>query len=77
VHAQFQAQKDLQGYSPLLNAGAARWLTTSSLTLERMLPLASEKTLTFRALAAQRRSNIVIFAFREASLQVQYAHSWR
>lgn len=77
VHAQFQAQKDLQGYSPLLNAGAARWLTTSSLTLERMLPLASEKTLTFRALAAQRRSNVVIFAFREATLQVQYAHSWR
>ena len=77
VQAQFQAQKDLQGYSPLLDAGAARWLTTSSLTLERTLPLASEKTLTFRALAAQRRSNIVIFAFREASLQVQYAHSWR
>jgi hypothetical protein len=77
VRVQFQAQKDLHGYSPLLDDGAPRWLTTSSLTLERTMHLTSEKTLTFRALAAQRRSNVVIFAFQEASLQIQYVQTWR
>jgi hypothetical protein len=77
--AQFhwQAQNDLQGYNPLLAEGAPRRLRTVKLAVERILPIGAENWLSVQALATQRQSNIELFAFREAALQVSLVRQWR
>lgn len=73
----WQAQQDLQGYSPLLANGAPRRLQTWQGSLERTLNLGSEKTLSARLLATQRRSNIELFDFKELAFQLHLAGLWR
>lgn len=74
---QWTGQRDTYGYSPLLAQGAPRWLSSTQAVAEKTLPLDSGKTLTFRVLTTQRRSNIELFAFREAAFQLQVGKMWR
>jgi hypothetical protein len=69
--------QDTSGYSPLLENGAPRWLVSNQWSLEKTLQFESGKTLSFRVLTTQRRSNIELFAFREHALQIQAAKLWR
>lgn len=77
LQAQWSGQKDLHAYSPLLANGAPRWLSTLQLALERPVSWGSGKTLTFRVLTTERKSNIELFAYRESALQLQFAQMWR
>ena len=73
----WQAQHDLQGYNPLLANGAARRLWSVQGSVERNVPIGADKMLSFRALATQRQSNIELFGFSEAALQISLVRLWR
>ncbi len=73
----WQAQEDLQGYSPLLANGAARKLQTGQLSLERAASIGPDTVLLIRAIGSRRQSNIELFSFREAAMQVSFVRVWR
>jgi hypothetical protein len=65
-----QDQKDLHGYSPLLASGAPRRLTLAHLGIEKTHRVGIDKAIAVRLLASERRSNIELFSYREAAVQV-------
>jgi hypothetical protein len=77
LQLQWTGQLDTHGYSPLLANGALRWLSSLQWSAEKSIDLSSGKTLSIRALTTQRRSNIELFASREAALQFQLIQMWR
>ena len=77
LNVQWTFQQDLQGYSPLLENDRRRSLTTYIVAGEQQFELGDKKTLVFRALASQRKSNLELFAFKDFGLQVSFVQTWR
>lgn len=77
LSAQWTIQQDLEGYSPLLANDLRRRLTTYIVAGEQQFELAKGKTLVFRALATQRKSNLELFAFKDMGLQVSFVATWQ
>lgn len=77
AHFAWQAQEDLQGYNPLLANGATRKLQTEQFSLERAGSIGPDILLSLRAIGARRHSNIELFSFREAALQISLTRVWR
>lgn len=77
LSAQWTIQQDLEGYSPLLANDLRRRLTTYIVAGEQQFELGKGKTLVFRVLATQRKSNLELFAFKDMGLQVSFVATWR
>ena len=69
-------QSDLSGYSPFFASNARRWIELRSVALEQHVAINRQKTLVFRGLATERRSNLALFSFRELGLQVSFVATW-
>ena len=75
--AQASAQRDLRSYSAWLENGAPRHMQTAYLALERRWQPASQPwQLAVRAHLGQRWSNISLFDYRDAGLQLSWRHHW-
>ena len=67
---------DWQGYSPWLAGNAPRSMLAASLSLERHWEVAPGWRMTGQAHLAQRWSNISLFEYRDAGLQVSLQRQW-
>ena len=76
LQAQWSLQQDSSPYSPLLENNATRWLTTATVAVEQQWRWGPETGFSLRAYAGARRSNLVLFAYREAGVQASVARAW-
>lgn len=77
LQALWHWQGDRQGYSPLLAAGAPRRLHTAQLSAQWRLPATvATGTLDLQLSLARRWSNIALFAWQEASVQLRWQRHW-
>jgi len=76
VSAQATLHRDLQGYSPLLENNAPRNMLTAHLALERHWTPAPRWRIAGRVHAVQRRSNLSLFEYRDAGVQLSLQRLW-
>lgn len=76
VSVQASLHHDLQGYSPLLSSNAPRNMLTAHLALERHWTPALHWRIAGRAYAAQRWSNLSLFEYRDAGVQLSLQRLW-
>ena len=76
VSAQATLHRDLQGYSPLLTSNAPRTMLAAYLALERHWEPAPRWRVVARAHAAQRWSNLALFEYRDAGVQLSLQRLW-
>ncbi len=76
LQAQTQYQRDTQGYSPLLDNNASRRLRTTHLALEREWGLGPQPPWALRLYAGERSSNLPLFAWRDAGVQLVWRKAW-
>lgn len=76
LQAQTQGQRDTQGYSPLLENNANRWLHTTQLALEREWGQVPQAPWALRLYAGRRSSNLPLFAWRDAGMQLVWRKVW-
>lgn len=75
--AQASAQRDLRSYSPWLENGAPRVMQAAYLALEKLWqPAGQSWQLAVRAHLGQRWSNLSLFDYRDAGLQLSWRHRW-
>jgi hypothetical protein len=70
ISAQVSDQRDTHSYSALLLNGAKRQLFSSLVAIEQQTKLEKEKVLIFRAFSAERRSNLELFNYKDAGVQL-------
>ncbi len=74
---QVSTQRDLRAYSAWLQHGAPRQLQTAYLALERRWqPAGQPWQLAARAHLGQRWSNIALFGYRDAGVQLSWRRQW-
>jgi len=72
------AHRDLSGYSPLLEDGAAREMLSANLSLERAWePGPGTWQLLGRLYGGRRWSNLELFTYRDAGVQVSLRRRWQ
>lgn len=76
LQAQWAAQQDSSPYSPLLENNAIRWLSTATVAVEQQWDWGGGMGLGLRAYAGTRRSNLVLFSYREAGVQATVMRAW-
>ena len=76
VSAQATLHHDLQGYSPLLASNAPRNMLAAYLALERHWEPAPRWRIVGRAHVAQRWSNLSLFEYRDAGVQLSLQRLW-
>lgn len=76
VSAQATLHRDLQGYSPLLASNAPRNMLAAYLSLERRWEPAPRWRIAGRAHVAQRWSNLSLFEYRDAGVQLSLQRLW-
>jgi hypothetical protein len=76
VSGQATLHRDLQGYSPLLESNAPRKMLAAYLALERHWEPAPRWRIAGRVHAAQRWSNISLFEYRDAGVQLSLQRLW-
>lgn len=75
--AQASTQRDWRSYSPWLQNGAPRVMQTTYLALEKQWqPAGQPWQLAVRAHLGQRWSNLSLFGYRDAGLQLSWRHHW-
>lgn len=73
---QWLHQNDTYEYSSLLENGARRRLGTVHVAFEQRHTLDHEKTLVWRVFTGERRSNLSLFDYQEAGLQLSLVKKW-
>ena len=74
----FSAHRDLSGYSPLLEDGAAREMLSANLSLERAWePGPGNWQVLGRLYGGRRWSNLELFTYRDAGVQVSLRRRWQ
>jgi hypothetical protein len=76
LQAQTHGQRDTQGYSPLLENNANRWLHTTHLALEREWGQGPQAPWALRLYTGRRNSNLPLFAWRDAGMQLVWRKVW-
>ena len=76
VSAQATLHHDLQGYTPLLASNAPRNMLAAYLALERHWEPASRWRIVGRAHVVQRWSNLSLFEYRDAGVQLSLQRLW-
>ena len=76
LHLQLSAQEDFRGYSPLLESNARRWLAGLNVVLEQQLEPVIGLPLAARLFHASRASNLALFKFQDAGLQLVWVRGW-
>ena len=76
VAAQATLHHDLQGYSPLLASNAPRNMLAAYLALERHWQPAPRWRIVGRAQVAKRWSNLSLFEYRDAGVQLSVQRLW-
>ena len=76
VSAQATLHHDLQGYSPLLASNAQRNMLAAYLALERHWEPAPRWRIVGRAHVARRWSNLSLFEYRDAGVQLSLQRLW-
>jgi hypothetical protein len=76
LQAQWAAQRDSSPYSPLLENNAIRWLSTATVAAEQQWDWGGGMGLSLKAYAGARRSNLVLFSYRESGVQATVMRAW-
>jgi hypothetical protein len=76
LHLQLSGQEDFRGYSPLLESNARRWLAGLNVVLEQQLEPVTGLPLVARLFHASRASNLALFKFQDAGLQLVWLRAW-
>lgn len=76
LQVQWSLQKDSYAYNQFLNSGAKRQLETTHVAYEQRHYLNHEKTLIWRVFTGERRSNLLLFDYKDSGLQIGITKKW-